>query len=81
MREKYQGFVLYRQTGQGNDIVECRGKLPWFYQLPVPAVWGLKLRIEKQKVKVSATPRECGGGGGAVVTDDLCIIKCVFGVL
>ena len=39
---KYQGFVLYRQKrGCNENITDCGGKLPWFYQLTVPAVWGL----------------------------------------
>ena len=65
MREKFQVFVLYRQTGQCNEIVECGGKLSCFYQLTVPAVWGLKLGIKKQKSKSLLLP-----GDGAVVTDD-----------
>ena len=61
MQEKYQGFVLNRQTGQCNEIVKCGGKLPWFYQLTVPSVWGFKLRIAKKKSK-SPLLSEVGGG-------------------
>ena len=65
VREKYQGFVLYRQKRQCN---ENRGKRRWFYQLAVPAVWGFWQRFAGQKVKVPAIP------WGAVVTNDWCTI-------
>ena len=45
------------------DLTDCRGKLPLFYQLTVPAVLGLKQGVEKQKVKF---PRAVGG----LITND-----------
>ena len=41
MREKCQGFNIPRQTWQCNIKQQTAGETAWFYQLAVPAGWGL----------------------------------------
>ena len=55
--------VIYRQKRRINEnITDCGVKLPWFYQLTVPAVWGYSRGL-KNEVKVPDIPRGWGGGG------------------
>ena len=54
-------------------VVQYNNRLSWFCQLAVPTVWWLSTMGELQTQNQS--PRHSPGrwGGGAVVTNDLCI--------
>ena len=68
MLGKCQGFVSYRQKWQCNkNRSHCGGKGPWFYQLAVPAVWGI-LQDEMSKFPLFSV---AGGRGYKLLVHNL----------
>ena len=71
MRDKCQGFVLYRQTWQCNEnITDCGGKRAVVLPNWMPPQCGAFRRDLQDK---SQSPRYSPGVGGGVVTNDYCI--------
>ena len=63
--------------------IDCRGKLPCFYHLTVPAVRGLQQGITEQNVKVPAVGWGWGPllqmtGAYYIASDNTSILFCVM---